>query len=219
MDAHHAGGPGSRAQPRAATHYDVIIVGGGVAGGTAAKFLSEAGKRALVLEAGEMPRWSETCSGIFGETFRILERKPEDYPGELLVQDDQKIRLFFGGRTYGALPKRWTKPLFDETLYFALRGELEAWISSQSDATVLPRARVRSQDIQYTAGTQPRYRVRAGATNLHERLLDRGGWNPLPRAARVLPAAVSALRPRGVARSRGTREPQWWLDAQLLLLR
>ncbi len=153
---------GASARGSGASHYDVIIVGGGVAGGTAAKFLTAEGKRSLVLEAGDMPRWSETCSGIFGETFRILEQRPEDYPGELLVQDKQKIRLIFGGRTFGALPQRYTKPLFDETLYFALRGELEAWILGQSDAAVIPRVRVRSQDLAYSATGTPRYRLRVG---------------------------------------------------------
>gem|GEM_PF-1923163 len=162
----------------------MIIVGAGVAGGTAAKFLSAEGKRSLVLEASDMPRWSETCSGIFGETFRILERRPEDYPGELLVQDKQKIRLIFGGRTYGALPQRFSKPLFDETLYFALRGELEAWILSQSDATVVTQTRVRSQDIEYTPGSSPRYRVTAGdITYTSDYLIGAGGTHcPVRRA-------------------------------------
>ena len=120
-------------------HFDTIIVGGGVAGGSTAKFLTAAGKRCVVLEAGDMPRWSETCSGIFGETFRVLEQTPEAYPGEILTQDKRQTRIFFGGRRYGSLPQRWTKPLFDETLYFTLRGELEAWILSQSDAALRPR--------------------------------------------------------------------------------
>jgi flavin-dependent dehydrogenase len=165
-------------------HYDTIIIGGGVGGGTAAKFLTKAQKRSVVLEAGDMPRWSETCSGIFGETFRILEQTPEAYPGEIIAQDKQQIRIFFGGRTYGSLPQRWTKPLFNETLYFTLRGELEAWILSQSDASVRPNTRVRSQDISYHAGGSPRYRVRTeGVTYTSDFLVGAGGTHcPVRRA-------------------------------------
>lgn len=143
-------------------HYDAIIVGGGVGGATAAKFLSEAGKRALVLEATELPRWSETCSGIFGETFRILGARAEDYPGELLTQDFDRIRLFFGGRMYGSLPGEKVKSMFDETLYFTLRGELEEWILGQGDAVVRDRVRVRAGDITHTSGAGARYRIQVG---------------------------------------------------------
>ena len=165
-------------------HYDVIIVGAGVGGATAAKFLTQAGKRAMVLEASPFPRWSATCSGIFGETFRILERRPEDYPGELLTQGMQDIRLFFGGRIYGSLPGGKVKSMFDETLYFTLRGELEAWIMGQSDAVVRPGTRVRARDITYTRDARPRYRVEVGGSvYTSDYLIGAGGTHcPVRRA-------------------------------------
>lgn len=165
-------------------HYDAIIVGAGVGGGTAAKFLTEAGKTSLVLETTEWPRWSETCSGIFGETFRILEQSPEAYPGEMITQGTQDIRIFFGGRVYGSLPEKWVKPMFDETLYFTLRGELEAWILGQSDAVLKPNTRVRAQDIQYVPTGGPRYRVQVGETTCtSDYLIGAGGTHcPVKRA-------------------------------------
>ena len=52
--------------------YDVIIAGAGPAGGTAAYFLGEAGKRVLLLEKEHLPRY-KTCGG--GLSIDFLERQ------------------------------------------------------------------------------------------------------------------------------------------------
>ena len=53
------------------TKYDVIIVGGGPAGGTAAYFLGRAGRRVLVLEKELLPRY-KACGG--GISAHVLEQ-------------------------------------------------------------------------------------------------------------------------------------------------
>jgi menaquinone-9 beta-reductase len=159
-------------------HFDAIIVGGGVGGGAAAKYLAEAGRSALVLEAGDMPRWSATCSGIFGATFAALDKNPSDYPGEILEMPTSDIYLVFGGKYYGAFPEHLVKPYYDETLYFTLRGELEEWILGMSDAELRTRVNVRPSDIDYVPGGKPRYRVRAGGEEYTaDYLIGAGGTN------------------------------------------
>ncbi len=53
--------------------YDVIIVGAGPAGSTAAYFLGQAGARVLVLEKEELPRY-KPCGG--GLAARLLDQFP-----------------------------------------------------------------------------------------------------------------------------------------------
>jgi flavin-dependent dehydrogenase len=168
-------------------HHDVIIVGAGVAGGAAARFLSGAGRQVLVLESTAWPRTRETCSGIFGATFALLELGIADYPGELLEMPVSKIRLIFGGKTYGAFPERWVKPFYDETLYFALRGELEAWILASSDAELLPSCHLRAQDLSYDPQRQ-RYTVKTSRGTFTSRYLIGAGGTACPVKRRFFPS-------------------------------
>src|SRR6056297_1414833 len=61
--------------------YDVIIVGGGIAGSTAAKFTAKSGLKTLLIEKERTPR-EKACSGIqFGYFEKIIE---EEIPQEKL---------------------------------------------------------------------------------------------------------------------------------------
>jgi flavin-dependent dehydrogenase len=171
-------------------HYDVIIIGAGVAGGAAARFLSLHGKSVLVIESSSWPRTRETCSGIFGATFRLLQARPQDYPGELFEQPVSKIRLIFGGKAYGAFPERWIKAFYDETLYFALRGELEQWILAQSNADLCADCRVRPADLSYSPKTR-RYTVRAAEKRFTSDYLIGAGGTPCSVRRRFFSVAWS----------------------------
>jgi menaquinone-9 beta-reductase len=60
-----------------------------------------------------------------------------------------RMRMVFGGKAYGAFPERYVKPLYDETLYFTLRGELEQWILGLSEAELVTDSHVRPADIDW----------------------------------------------------------------------
>lgn len=59
--------------------FDVVIIGGSIAGSVAGRYLAEAGMRTLIVEAAKTPR-EKPCSGIqFGYFEKLLGRKiPED---------------------------------------------------------------------------------------------------------------------------------------------
>ncbi len=67
--------------------YDVVIVGGSIAGSVAGRYLAEAGKRTLIVEAAKTPR-EKPCSGIQFEYFeKILGKK---IPKDRLCQNELK---------------------------------------------------------------------------------------------------------------------------------
>jgi geranylgeranyl reductase family protein len=72
--------------------YDVVIVGAGPAGATAAKFLSEKGAKVLLLDKNRFPR-DKPCGGIL--SVRTLKRFP--YISEELISS-----YSFGGRIYSS---------------------------------------------------------------------------------------------------------------------
>ena len=59
--------------------YDVVIVGGSIAGSIAGKYLADAGVRTLIVEAAKTPR-EKPCSGIqFGYFEKLMGLKiPKD---------------------------------------------------------------------------------------------------------------------------------------------
>ncbi len=61
--------------------HDVVVIGGGPAGSTCARFLARAGARVAVVDRARFPR-VKLCSGwLSTPIWDILERSPSDYPG------------------------------------------------------------------------------------------------------------------------------------------
>lgn len=71
--------------------YDVIIVGAGPAGASAAYWLGEAGKRVLVLEKERLPRY-KVCGGGVPKT--VFDRLPIDF-APVIEQEISRVRFRF----------------------------------------------------------------------------------------------------------------------------
>lgn len=64
---------GSSEENTIKSHYDVIVVGGGPAGSSAATFLGMAGKDVLLLDRAKFPREKTCGDGISGKSVRVLQ--------------------------------------------------------------------------------------------------------------------------------------------------
>ncbi len=84
--------------------YDAIIVGAGPAGATAAYWLGEAGRRALVLEKARLPRY-KPCGG--GVPKALLARFPFDF-SPVIEREVSRVRFCYrdGREVVAELPDR-----------------------------------------------------------------------------------------------------------------
>lgn len=97
--------------------YDVVIIGGSIAGSVAGRYLAEAGVRTLIVEAAKTPR-EKPCSGIqFGYFEKLLGRK---IPKDKLCQNQLKSLYmeYPNGKSF-KIPFRmlnFTRDVFDNWL-------------------------------------------------------------------------------------------------------
>lgn len=105
--------------------YDVIIVGGGPGGGTAAYFLGEARQHVLVLEKESMPRY-KPCGG--GLSSRLLEQFPFSF--ESVIESRVKaISYTLGKHTV-------TIQLSAKTMRMVMRDGFDAFILAHANVEV-----------------------------------------------------------------------------------
>ncbi len=115
------------------TKYDVIIVGGGPAGGTAAYFLGRAGRRVLVLEKELLPRY-KACGG--GISVHILEQFPISF--ETVIESKVKaISYALGAKTI-------TVPVLDQSVRMVMRDEFDAYLLKHAAAEIRQGGAVRA---------------------------------------------------------------------------
>lgn len=114
--------------------YDVIVIGGGPAGSSAAYFLGEAGKKVLLLEKEHLPRY-KMCGG--GLSVRFLRQM---FPFSF----DPVVKTPVQAVSY-VYRNQWISiPLAPEAISVVMRDELDHYLLSHIHAEVVQGAAVRS---------------------------------------------------------------------------
>src|SRR5512142_1305953 len=103
--------------------YNVIVAGSGPAGGTAAYFLGEAGKRVLLLEKETLPRY-KACGGAV--SLSVLQQFPFSF--------EPVIQSRIDAITYTSGERMVTVALPNCPLCMVMRDEFDEYIARQARA-------------------------------------------------------------------------------------
>lgn len=120
------------------SQFDVIIVGAGPAGATAAYYLGEAGRRVLVLEKETLPRYKPCGGGLSAQM--LAKWFPFSFAS---VIETQPETITYTCRTWMG---RWmlTQPVADHSMRMVRRDQFDAYLLSHARAEVRTGIVVRS---------------------------------------------------------------------------
>ena len=135
--------------------YDVIVVGGGPAGGTAAFFLGEAGLRVLLLEKARLPRY-KTCGGGLSLAF-LAQQFPFSFE-PAVASEVQAFSYAFAGDTV-------TIPVEPGVIGMVMRDQFDAHLLAHTHAELHQGVAVRqvtesAQAVTVETETGERYTAR-----------------------------------------------------------
>jgi geranylgeranyl reductase family protein len=179
--------------------HDVIVVGGGPGGSTAAWRLAVAGLRPLVLDAAVFPRVKICAGWVTPEALADLEVDPDKYP--LTIQPFDACVLEFDGARHETA---WRRP----TSYGVIRREFDHYL--------LERAAAAGADVRWglrvcaVAELSDRVRVETDRGAFEAPAVIGAGGHRCP-VARAL-GRVSAREEVVVAQESETRLPREWAE-------
>ena len=116
---------------------EVIVVGGGPGGSTAAWELAKRGRRVLVLDAATFPRVKLCAGWVTKQVMADLQLNPDEYPHTI-----QPFQSVFVGYDEKLLETRWNEP----ASYGIIRSQFDTWLlrrAQEEGAEVRESVRVR----------------------------------------------------------------------------
>ena len=179
--------------------FDVIVVGGGPGGSTAAWRLSKAGLRPLVLDAAVFPRVKICAGWVTPEALRDLEVDPDKYP--LTIQPFAACVLEFEGARHET---GWRTP----ASYGIIRREFDHYLLERAAAAGADvRWGIRVTGVEQGPGGVT---VRTDRGRFEAPLVIGAGGHRCPVAREL--GEVSSLEEVVVAQESETRLPSEWVE-------
>ncbi len=169
--------------------YDVIIVGAGPAGGSAAYFLGQAGKRMLVLEKEALPRY-KTCGG--GISVKFLQKLFPFSFDPVLETNINQMTYDFKGVTISV-------PVQPGVIGMVMRDKFDAYLLSQANVEVRQGRQVRTVrefedrvEVETREGDQFACKYLIGADGANSVIAREAGLRKKKRLAAAIEVEVPA---------------------------